>query len=151
MNTRQIIDYAAEDNAKDFRESLYASIYDKVNAHIEAKKQEIAHTLVTQEAKECECDDEKEDEKEGHDDEKEDKALVKKMVKKDALKTEEVTEEELEESVTRKHFQQVADLIKTHDDAGKRSELAKHHAEIFAQQNPRFDRAKFMKAANASE
>lgn len=146
MNTRQIIDYAAEDNAKDFRESLYASIYDKVNAHIEAKKQEIAHTLVTQEAKEC-----GDDKEEGHDDEKEDKALVKKMVKKDALKTEEVTEEELEESVTRKHFQQVADLIKTHDDAGKRSELAKHHAEIFAQQNPRFDRAKFMKAANASE
>ena len=50
MDTRKIIDYAAEDNAKDFRESLYASIYDKVNAHIEQKKQEIAHGLVTQES-----------------------------------------------------------------------------------------------------
>lgn len=148
MNARQIIDYAAEDNAKDFRESLYAAIYDKVNAHIETKKQEIAHGLVTQEAKECECDDEKEDKKEGHEDEKEDKAMIKKMVKKDSLKSEEV---ELEESVSRKHFQMVADVIKSHDDHDKRKELAQHHATIFAAQNPRFDRAKFMKAANVQE
>lgn len=154
MNARQIIDYAAEDNAKDFRESLYAAIYDKVNAHIESKKQEIAHGLVTQEekvveAKECECDDEKEDKKEGHEDEKEDKAMIKKMVKKDALKTEEV--EEIEEAVSRKHFQMVADVIKSHEDHDKRKELAQHHATIFAAQNPRFDRAKFMKAANVQE
>lgn len=149
MDARQIIDYAAEDNAKDFRESLYAAIYDKVNAHIETKKQEIAHNLVTQEAKECECDDEKEDKKEGHEDEKEDKAMIKKMVKKDALKTEEV--EEIEESVSRKHFQMVADVIKSHDNHDKRKELAQHHATIFAAQNPRFDRAKFMKAANVQE
>lgn len=146
MNTRQIIDYAAEDNAKDFREGLYAAIYDKVNAHIETMKQSVAHNLVS--AHEETVVEEKEDKEEGHEDEKEDKAMIKKMVKKDCLNKEEV---DLEESVTRKHFQQVADLIKTHDDAGKRNELAKHHAEIFAQQNPRFDRAKFMKAANASE
>jgi hypothetical protein len=60
-------------------------------------------------------------------------------------------EVELEEAVSRKHFQQVADLIKTHDDAGKRKELAQHHAEIFKQQNPRFDHAKFMKAAGVNE
>jgi hypothetical protein len=29
--------------------------------------------------------------------------------------------------------------------------LAAHHAEIFHRQNPRFDRAKFMKAANVNE
>lgn len=58
---------------------------------------------------------------------------------------------ELDEAVSRKHFQQVADLIKTHDDAGKRKELAQHHAEIFKQQNPRFDHAKFMKAAGVNE
>jgi len=60
-------------------------------------------------------------------------------------------EEELDESVTRKHFQQVADLIKTHDNSAKRKELASHHAEIFKQQNPRFDHAKFMKACNVNE
>lgn len=60
-------------------------------------------------------------------------------------------EVELDEAVSRKHFQQVADLIKTHDDAGKRKELAQHHAEIFKQQNPRFDHAKFMKAAGVNE
>lgn len=222
MDARQIIDYAADDNAKDFREALYASIYDKVSAHMENMKQQVAQNLVTQEEKECECDDEKE----GHDDEKEDKALVKKMVKKDALKNEEYEEieeeqldelsiqtmksakdklagkaiaahyddnkvaarnlanralkigkkvdrkewqqtnqkrldqtakyqkediEEIEEAVTRKHFQMVADLIKSHEDPAKRKELAQHHAEIFKQQNPRFDHAKFMKAAGASE
>ena len=45
----------------------------------------------------------------------------------------------------------VADLIKTHDSHDKRKELAQHHAEIFHRQNPRFDRAKFMKAANVQE
>ena len=215
MDARQIIDYAADDNAKDFREALYASIYDKVSAHMETMKQQVAQNLVTQEEKECET------EKEGHDDEKEDKALVKKMVKKDALKNEEVEQideiskdtlksyvkkaavdagtdqlkmvrkdkddkvktgapkegpdyrnigkqrekgiskaldkltkeevESIEEAVTRKHFQMVADLIKSHEDPAKRKELAQHHAEIFKQQNPRFDHAKFMKAAGASE
>ena len=60
-------------------------------------------------------------------------------------------EVELDEAVSRKHFQQVADLIKTHDNPGKRKELAQHHAEIFKQQNPRFDHAKFMKAAGVNE
>ena len=45
----------------------------------------------------------------------------------------------------------VADLIKTHDDHDKRKMLAQHHAEIFHRQNPRFDRAKFMQAANVNE
>lgn len=90
MDARQIIDYAADDNAKEMREALYASIYDRVSNAIETKKQEIAHTMLgmplsTEEVQleEKECDD---DSKEGHEDEKDDKALVKKMVKKDALK-----------------------------------------------------------------
>ena len=60
-------------------------------------------------------------------------------------------ESELLDEVTRKHFQQVADIIKSHEDHAKRKELAQHHADIFATQNPRFDRAKFMKAANVQE
>jgi hypothetical protein len=58
---------------------------------------------------------------------------------------------EMNEAVTRKHFQQVADLIKAHPDAKKRAELAAHHAEIFKKQNPRFDHERFFKAANAEK
>lgn len=54
------------------------------------------------------------------------------------------------EAVTRKHFQQVADLIKSHDSQEKRNELASHHAGIFAKQNPRFDHARFHKAAGST-
>ena len=59
--------------------------------------------------------------------------------------------EQLEEATTRKDFQMVADLIKGHESAEKRKELATHHAEIFKKQNPRFDHAKFMKAAGVNE
>lgn len=62
-----------------------------------------------------------------------------------SMKKEEV---ELDEMVTRKHFQQVADVIKAHPDAAKRAELAKYHAEIFKKQNPRFDHKRFYAAAN---
>ena len=53
----------------------------------------------------------------------------------------------LAEMSTRKHFQQVADLIKAHPNAKKRQELANHHAEVFASQNPRFSHELFHKAA----
>jgi len=43
---RSIIDYAMDDNGTEFRKALYASIHDKVTAHIEAKKQEIAQNLL---------------------------------------------------------------------------------------------------------
>ena len=59
-------------------------------------------------------------------------------------------EETIEEAVSRKHFQQVADLIKGHESQEKRNELASHHAGIFAKQNPRFDHAKFHKAAGST-
>jgi hypothetical protein len=48
--TRQIIDYAQEDNGVEFRNALYASIHDRVSAHIDAKKQEIAQTLISPQA-----------------------------------------------------------------------------------------------------
>lgn len=59
--------------------------------------------------------------------------------------------EQLDEMPTRKHFQQVADVIKAHPDAAKRKELAAHHAGIFKTQNPRFDHKRFYAAANAGE
>lgn len=54
--------------------------------------------------------------------------------------------EQVDEAMTRKHFQQVADLIKANPDAKKRQELAAHHSEIFKKSNPRFDQARFNKA-----
>jgi hypothetical protein len=59
-------------------------------------------------------------------------------------------EETIEEAVSRKHFQQVADLIKGHESQEKRNELATHHAGIFAKQNPRFDHGRFHKAAGST-
>ena len=48
MDTRKIIDYAAEDNGVEFRNALYSAIHDKVSAHIDAAKQAVAQNLVGQ-------------------------------------------------------------------------------------------------------
>jgi len=64
---RSIIDYAMDDNGVEFRKALYASIHDKVSAHIEAKKQEIAQGLLgvhQEEEQEEYYDDEQEIEQE---------------------------------------------------------------------------------------
>lgn len=47
-STKNIIDYAMDDDGVKFREALYASIHDKVTTHIEQKKQEIAQKIVAQ-------------------------------------------------------------------------------------------------------
>lgn len=49
MTTRSIIDYALDGDAVKMREELYGDIHDRVMAHIENHKQEIAHNLVAQE------------------------------------------------------------------------------------------------------
>ena len=46
--TRPIIDYAEQGAGAEMRDALYSAIQDKVMAHIEAKKQEIAHNLIAQ-------------------------------------------------------------------------------------------------------
>jgi hypothetical protein len=48
MDTKNIIDYAMDDNGVEFRNALYASIHDKVTAAIESKKQEVAQSLIAQ-------------------------------------------------------------------------------------------------------
>lgn len=49
-NARAIIDYASQENGTGVRDALYAGIYDKISAHIENKKQEVAlNMLVKQE------------------------------------------------------------------------------------------------------
>jgi len=49
MSSRDLIDYATQDDAVNFRAELYAAIHDRVTAHIEAKKQEIAQGLLNTE------------------------------------------------------------------------------------------------------
>jgi hypothetical protein len=76
-----------------------------------------------------------------------------KFVKRDleeGMSTKKVVKQVLAEMMTRKHFQQVADLIRANPDAKKRQELATHHAAIFAKDNPRFDHERFHKAAGTS-
>jgi len=79
------------------------------------------------------------------------KGIQRAGLRMSGIKATQKEEVELDEAVSRKHFQQVADLIKTHDSQEKRKELAQHHASIFKTQNPRFDHAKFMKAAGVNE
>jgi hypothetical protein len=44
---RAIIDYATQDNATGMRDAMYAALQDRVMAHIEAKKQEVALNLIS--------------------------------------------------------------------------------------------------------
>jgi hypothetical protein len=45
MDTRQIVDFADEDKAKEMRDAFYSALQDKVMAHIEAKKMEVAQNM----------------------------------------------------------------------------------------------------------
>ena len=47
MDPRQIVDFADEDKAKEMRDAFYSALQDKVMAHIDAKKQEVAQNLIT--------------------------------------------------------------------------------------------------------
>lgn len=49
MSQRDLIDYAEQDDGVNFRSAMYAAIHDKVTAHIEAKKHEIAQSLMSTE------------------------------------------------------------------------------------------------------
>jgi hypothetical protein len=53
-NARAIIDFAAQDNGTAMRDALYAGIHDKISAHIEAKKQEVALNLIVKPEEETE-------------------------------------------------------------------------------------------------
>lgn len=54
---KNLIDYASQDNGTEFRAELYAAIHDKVSAHIDAKKQEIASGLMGQHSEEVEMEE----------------------------------------------------------------------------------------------
>jgi hypothetical protein len=77
--------------------------------------------------------------------------LKKSTIKKahDIAKSVEKNESEttVDETMTRQHFQYVADTLKDIQDPAKRAEYAKHHSAIFQHFNPNFDHAKFMSAA----
>ena len=65
----------------------------------------------------------------------------------DIAKGVEKNEGEMDESMSRQHFQYVADMLKNIKDVTKRGEYAQHHSAIFQHFNPRFDHDKFMQAA----
>ena len=48
MDTRTIVDYAEQDQAKEMRDAFYAALQDRVMAHIENKKIEVAKTMFNQ-------------------------------------------------------------------------------------------------------
>tara|TARA_R110000822_G_scaffold70764_1_gene170964 strand:+ start:366 stop:578 length:213 start_codon:yes stop_codon:yes gene_type:complete len=52
---------------------------------------------------------------------------------------------------TRKHFQQMADMLKTIQDVKHRVHLARMNAVNFAKENPRFDSVRFFSACNLPE
>ena len=54
---RAIIDYATQDNATAMRDVMYSAIQDRVMAHIEVKKQEVALNLISN-SEESEVEDE---------------------------------------------------------------------------------------------
>jgi len=54
---RAIIDYATQDNATAMLYVMYSAIQDRVMAHIEAKKQEVALNLISN-SEESEVEDE---------------------------------------------------------------------------------------------
>lgn len=58
MDPKQLIDYAQDGNGMEFRNALYSSIHDKVTAHIDAKKQEIAQALIAPQEQQVEPSDE---------------------------------------------------------------------------------------------
>lgn len=61
-STKAIIDYAYNDDAKSMRDALYSDIQDRVMAHIDAKKQEIAKTLFVSQEEDTEDTEDSEEE-----------------------------------------------------------------------------------------
>ena len=49
MDSKQIIDFAQEDNATEFRNALHAAIQDRVAQHIETMKQGMAQSIFNKE------------------------------------------------------------------------------------------------------
>lgn len=52
-----IIDYAIQDDAKNMRDTLYSAIQDKVMAHINAQKIEVAKNLIAPAQQEVDVED----------------------------------------------------------------------------------------------
>jgi hypothetical protein len=53
----------------------------------------------------------------------------------------------LEEAFSRKHFEATAELLRSISDHGMRMNMGQKHIDMFKKDNPRFDEAKFKKAA----
>lgn len=56
-STRNIIDYAMDQDAVNFRSELYGAIHDKVAAHITAAKQAVAQNIFTSDEESVEVEE----------------------------------------------------------------------------------------------
>jgi hypothetical protein len=48
MDTRQIVDYAEQGQAKEMRDAFYSALQDKVMAHLENEKMRVAQNMFNQ-------------------------------------------------------------------------------------------------------
>lgn len=113
-DARKIIDFADDGDAVGVREAMYASLFDRVTAAIEAKKQEVGATLMgmplaTEEVQQDEdtLDEKwaKEEKEEGHEDKAEDEKMCKDIAKKEVKGHEKrmhKEDEDIEEGVVKK-------------------------------------------------
>jgi hypothetical protein len=81
-DTRKIIDYTFDENAVGVRDALYAAIHDRVTAHIEDKKQEIARGLIAQHDEEVDMDPEDDDNEPEDEDDLEEAVAIDELSKK---------------------------------------------------------------------
>ena len=56
--TRAIVDYAEQDNAKDMRDAFYSELQNRVMAHIENQKIQVAQNMFNKSEEEVSSDEE---------------------------------------------------------------------------------------------
>ena len=113
MDTRAIIDYAMNDDAKAMRDALYASIHDRVNAHIQAQKQEVAQNIFPEEAEETEEEYEEIDEATGNTEQKHIDSIIKmKEVKKSKHDMAPSLHDHMEDALEKGDHKKINDLHK---------------------------------------
>ena len=162
MFSKQFLEALATDDKDQAGVAFQASLNDKISDALEVRKVEIASSILTGTTEVVE-EEVQLDEVSAPGQEDWIKANKKRFIaqygKEKGLrvlyaKAWKMAKEEVdltEGGPTRKHFQQTADLIKAVENPEKRKELANHHASVYAQQNPRFNRSKFMAAAGVNE
>jgi len=162
MYSKQFLEALASDDKDQASAAFQATLNDKISDALEVRKVEIASSIISGDTEMVE-EEVQLDEVSAPGQEDWIKANKQRFIKQYGkekgtrilyAKAWKMAKEEVELTEggpTRKHFRQTAELIKAIEHPEKRKEMANHHASLYAQQNPRFDRAKFMAAAGVNE